>query len=113
MVHNYIPLNSQTIKPQYLMHRIEEIIDTIIRLKHRCYFITNASNGYWAVRMKPGNEYKTGFVTPHSQYAYLWMGQRLIGASHIYSQSSDIVFGHLPKINTVSAQPSLIGDHGC
>ncbi len=112
VVYNYIPLNSQTIKPQYPMHHIEEVIDTIIRPKHRCYFITDASNGYWAVRMKPGDEYKTGFVTPHGQYAYLRMSQGLIGAPHIYSQSSDMVFGHLPKTATVPAQQSLIGDHG-
>ena len=112
VVHNYIPLNSQTIKPQYPMHRIEEVIDTIIKPKHRCYFITDASNGYWAIRMKPGDEYKTGFVTPHDQYAYLQMGQGLIGAPHTYSQFSDMVFGHLPKTTTVPAQSSLIGDHG-
>ena len=46
VVHNYISLNSQTIKPQYPIHRIEEIIDTIIRPKHRGYFITDASNCY-------------------------------------------------------------------
>ena len=65
VVHNYIPLNSQTIKPQYPMHHIEEVIDSIINPKHHCYFITNVSNGYWAVRMKSGDEYKTGFITPH------------------------------------------------
>ena len=82
VVHNYIPLNSQTIKPQYPMHHIKEVVDTIIKPKHRCYFITDTSNGYCAVRMKPGDEYKTGFVTPHGQYAYLRMGQGLIGAPH-------------------------------
>lgn len=94
------------------MHRIEEVIDTIIRPKHGCYFITDASRGYWAIRITPGNEYKTGFVTPHGQYAYLRMCQGLIGALHKYSQFSDMVFSHLLKTTTVSAQSSLIGDHG-
>lgn len=40
------------------------------------------------------------------------MGQGLIGAPHTYSQFSDMVFGHLPKTAIISAQPSLIGDHG-
>lgn len=62
--------------------------------------------------MKPGDEYKTGFVTPHGQYAYLRMGQGLIGALHTYSQFSDMVFGHLPKTSTATAQSTLIGDHG-
>lgn len=108
IVHNYIPLNCQTIKPQYPMHRIEEVINTIIRPKHRCHLITDTSNGYWAVRMKLGDEYKTGFITPHSQYAYLQMGQGLIGASHTYSQLSDMIFGYLPKTAMVPAQSSLI-----
>lgn len=58
--------------------------------------------------MKPGNEYKTGFITPHGQYAYLRMGQGLISALHIYSQFSDIVFGHLSKTAAVSAHLFLI-----
>lgn len=84
------------------MHRIEEV-NTIIRPKHRCYFITNASNDYWAAQMKPGDEYKTSFVIPHRQYAYLWMSQGLVGAPHTYSQFSDMVFGHLPKTQTSPA----------
>ena len=112
VVHNYIPLNSQTIKPQYPMHRIKEVIDTIIRPKHRCYFITDESNGYWAARMKPRNEYKTGFVTPHGQYAYLRISQGLIGAPYTYSQFRDMVFGHLLKTQAAPAQSTLVGDHG-
>lgn len=111
VVHNYIPFNNQTIKPQYPMHRIEEVIDTIIRPRHRCFFITDTSNGYWGVRMKPGDEYKTGFVTPNGQYSYLRMCQGLVGAPHAYSQFSDMVCGQLPKTQAPPAQPSLIGDH--
>ena len=111
VVHNYIPLNSQTIKPQYPIHRIEKVIDTIIRPKHHCYFITDASNGYLAVGLKPGDQYKTGFVTPHSQYAYLGIGQGLVGAFHTYSQFSDMVFEHLPKTQVIPAQSSLIGGY--
>ena len=62
--------------------------------------------------MKLGDEYKTGFVTPHGQYSYLRMGQDLIGAPHTYSQFSDMVFGHLPKTSGASAKSTLIGDHG-
>ena len=112
IVHNYILLNSQTIKPQYPMHCIKEVIDTIIRPKHRCYFISDALNGYWAVQMKPGDEYKTGFVIPHGQYAYLRMSQGLIGALYTYSQFNDIVFGHLLKTQAPPAQSTLVDDHG-
>lgn len=70
MVHNYMPLNNQTIKPQYPIYCIEKVINTIIWPKHYCYFIINASNKYWAVYMKPKNKYKTGFITLYSQYGY-------------------------------------------
>lgn len=62
--------------------------------------------------MKHGDEYKTGFVTPHGQHAYLRMVQGLLGAPHTYSQFSDMVFGHLPKTQATPAQSTLIGDHG-
>ncbi len=61
--------------------------------------------------MKPGDEYKTGFVTPHGQYAYIRMSQGLVGAPHTYSQFSDMIFGYLLKTQATLAQSSLIGDH--
>ena len=61
--------------------------------------------------MKPGDKFKTGFVIPHGQYAYLRMDQGLIGAPHTYFQFSDMVFGYLPKTDTVPTQLSLVGDH--
>ena len=94
------------------MHHIEEVIDTIIRPKHHCYFITDTSNGFCAVKMKLRDEYKTGFVTPNGQYAYLWMCQSLVDAPNTYSQFSDIVFGYLPKTQATASQSSVIGDHG-
>lgn len=56
------------------MHCIEEVIDTIIWLKHCCSFIIDTSNGYYIVQIKPGDEYKIEFITPHGQYAYLQIG---------------------------------------
>lgn len=111
-MHNYILLNNQTIKPQYPMHYIEEIIDTIIRPKHYYYFITNASNGYWAIWMKSGDEYKTGFMTFHGQYTYLQIGQSLINAPHTYSQFSDMIFSPLSKSQESPAQAIPIKNHG-
>jgi hypothetical protein len=74
VVHNFIPLNAHTIKPQWPMHRIEDVIDTIIQLRFSAWFVSDASNGYWAVPIKKGDEYKTGIITPHGQYVYLRMG---------------------------------------
>lgn len=49
------------------MYCIEKVINTIIRLKHSCYFIIKILNSYWAIQIKLGDEYKTGFITLHSQ----------------------------------------------
>lgn len=65
-----------------------------------------------AITVKRGDEYKTGFVTPHRQYIYLRMGQGLAGACAAYAQFTDLVFGPLPKTEAVPAIPSMIGDHG-
>ena len=111
IVHCFIPVNDVTIKPQYPMHRIDEVLETVIRPKHTCFFITDGSNGYWAVKIKPGDEYKAAFVTPHGQYLYLRMGQGLIGAPHTYAQFTDLVFGPLPKSSTQPRMDSLIGTH--
>ena len=112
VVHNFIPVNKFTIKPQYPMHRIDEVIDTIIKPKYRVFFSTDASNGYWAVPIKAGDEYKTGFVTPHGQYIYRRMGQGLKGACATYSQFGDLVFGPLPKTAQCKAMPTIIGNQG-
>ena len=74
MVHNFTPLNKFTIKPAYPGHLIDEVLDTIVKPKFSVFFSADAANGYWAVPMKRGDEYKTGFVTPHGQYVYLRMG---------------------------------------
>lgn len=120
VVHNFIPVNKYTIKPGWPMHRIEDVIDVMIRPRYLVYFSSDASNSYWAIPMKPGDEYKTGVITPNGQYIYLRMGQGLKGACATYSQFGDMVFGPLPKvqadieqgIQASQAMPTLIGSHG-
>src|SRR5437762_9342352 len=112
VVHNFIPINKVTIKPQYPTHRIDEVLETVIRPGYTCFFITDASNGYWAIPIRPGDEYKAGFVTPHGQYLYLRMGQGLKGGAHTYAQFTDLVFGPLPKSETTPRTDSIIGTHG-
>lgn len=112
VIHNFISVNSQTVKPQYPTHRIEEVVEIIIKPKFTVFFGTNASNGYWAVPMKAGHEYKTGIVTPHGQYFYRRMEMGLKGAAHIYAQFTDLMFGPLPATGEEEAYNSMIGDHG-
>lgn len=44
--HNFIPLNEQTIKPQHPMHRVEEVVEVIIKPKFVVFLTSDASNGY-------------------------------------------------------------------
>ena len=112
-VHNFRPVNAYTIKSQYPMHRLEEVLDTIIKPKFRVFFATDAANGYWAIKMAKGHEYKAGIITPHGQYCYRRMGQGLMGAPHTYSQFTDLVFGPIPKGEGSDQEyPTMIGDLG-
>ena len=112
VVHNYIPLNNHTVKSAYPMHRLEEVIDILMKPRHDTYFTSDAANGYWAIPMKPEDCNKTGFLTPNGQWVYKRMGQGLKGAPHTYAQFSDLVFGPLPKTASVPRMPTVIGHHG-
>jgi len=53
------------------MHHIDEVLKTVIQPGYICFFITDASNGYWAVLIRSGDKYKAGFIMPYGQYLYL------------------------------------------
>ena len=112
VVHNFIPVNKYTLKPQYPMYCLEKVLETLLRPKFKCFVSINASNGYWAVPMKKEHKNKMGIVTPHGQYYYLQMGQGLKRRSHTFSQFSNLVFGPIPKSINFEAQPTCIGDYG-
>src|SRR5438046_3174494 len=82
VIHNFIPINKVTIKLQYPTHPIDKVLETVIRPRYTCFFITDALNSYWAMLIRPGDEYKAGFVMPHSQYLYLHMSQGLMRSAH-------------------------------
>lgn len=63
MVHNFIPINNYTIKSFYSMHRLEKVLNIIIKPGYDVYFIADASNGYWVVPIKESDCNKIGFVT--------------------------------------------------
>ena len=112
VVHNFIPINRYTIKSAYPMHRLEEVLDTLIKDRFRAYFTSDASNGYWAIPMKAEDCNKTGFLTPNGQWVYKRMGQGLKGSPHTYAQFTDLVFGPLPRTESQKRLPTLIGNHG-
>jgi hypothetical protein len=46
VVHNFIPVNASTIKPAYLMHSIEEVLETLVKPEFVVFFSSDATNGY-------------------------------------------------------------------
>jgi hypothetical protein len=118
MVHNYIPLNRYTIASSYPCKRIDQIVHTVVRPTFQYYFWSDASNAYWAIPLRRGDEMKTGFITPDGQYCYTVMGQGLRTACNTYSRFRDICFGHIPEgleddgITPIPGFRSIIGDHG-
>lgn len=69
------PIKVYIINIQCPLHRIDESVDTIMKPRYQVFLSTDESNGYWAIPVKLGDGYKTGFVTPHGQYVYLRRGQ--------------------------------------
>lgn len=67
IVHNYIALNNFTIKSQYPVHCLEEIIDIVIKAGFKVFFLSDAVNGYWGIPMKESDCNKTGFLTINGQ----------------------------------------------
>ena len=112
VVHNLIPMSKYTMKPQYPMHRIDEVTDTLIKPNFKAFFSTNASDGYWAIPIKEEDKYKTGFVTPHGYNVCLQMRHRFKGTCATYSQFADLTFGPLLKTEAAETMPSIIGDRG-
>lgn len=49
MIYNFIFINKYTIKSFYLIYKLEEVFDTIIKPGYNVYFIANVSNGYLVV----------------------------------------------------------------
>ena len=99
------------------MHSLDEVVDVVLKAKFTTFFTADASCGYWAVPIKPGDEYKAAVITPHGQYAYRRMGMGLKNAMHIYAQFTDMVFGPLPRAEDpdhreVDREETIIGDYG-
>ena len=65
---DYRKLNEITVHDQYLLPRIDELLD---EFKYAKYFSTiDLAAGYWQVEMKPEDRAKTAFVTKHDLYEF-------------------------------------------
>ena len=85
-------INKYTIKSDYLMHHMNEILIILLKFKFKIHFCSNVANEYWVISMKKDDENKTKFITSNEQWIYLRMKQELKKSSFIYAQFSDLMF---------------------
>ena len=97
MVYNFIPLNSATEKSRYPCPRIKQMVHTIAKKGKSWLFTADATNSYWAIPVRSGDEHKLGFVTPYGMYCYKVMGRGLTGGTHTYSRFRNLVFGNISE----------------
>jgi hypothetical protein len=111
MIHNYISLNDCIVKMQYSMHKIEKVINILMKLKFKMFFFMNVIWKYWAIIIKKENVYKTKFVSSHEQWVYLRMNMRFTESSHMYAQFTNLIFESLSIIKEFKTQEIIIEDH--
>jgi hypothetical protein len=70
MMHQYIQLNTCTVKMNYPMGRIEPILNMVGQAKWKVFFKVDTVNGYWAVPLDPAHAYKTAFNSILGQFCY-------------------------------------------
>ena len=79
---DYRGFNSVTMKNQYLLLFISEILDRIIRIQ---FFIKiDVKDAYHCIRIKEGDEWKTAFRTRYSYFEYLVISFGLTNALTIF-----------------------------
>ncbi|KAK3340769.1 hypothetical protein B0H65DRAFT_498750 [Neurospora tetraspora] len=63
-VHDFRPVNANTIKSAYPCHDMEASADDLLVGKMAVMSTTDAKNGYWAVGVREGHQWTTGVRTP-------------------------------------------------
>lgn len=94
IVHDFRPINEASVKAAYPCHNMETDIDSIFCGRPRVYSQTDASNGFWGIPIREGDQHKTSVVGPNGMWEYKGMPQGLKGAPSTYARFGDLVFGH-------------------
>ena len=58
-------INISIVKSQYSMHRIEEILDILNKLKFTTYFLNDAFDSYYVILIRNRDIHKIEIVTSH------------------------------------------------
>lgn len=86
---NYKKLNSVTIKDNYPLPNIEELLNTVAGYKY--YTTLDLFSGYWQCGIKPGDEDKTTFICKYGTYAFNVMPFGLTNAPASFQRLMEIV----------------------
>lgn len=84
MVHDCRPVNEATVDSAAPCHDIDQNLAVMGTGRPRVYFQTDASNGFWAIRIYPPHQDRAGVVTPGGLYQYVRLAQGLKGWPQTY-----------------------------
>ena len=90
MVIDYRKLNDLTIKNVYPLPRIDELIQKWKGCKH--FVALDVRSGYYNIRMKEGDEWKTAFITNRGLFESLVMTFGLCNAPSTFQTMMDAIF---------------------
>jgi hypothetical protein len=85
LMHTFCLINEATIKLNYMMRRVEPVLNNLMQPQFSMFWWIDAANRYWAEPVWPTHVFKTAFSCALGQFAYKRMGQGLTGAPMTYS----------------------------
>ncbi len=86
MIHVFCQLNNATMKTNYSIRRLEPILKEAAQSRLKHFFETDATNGFWAIKMYQSYAYKFGFSAYSGHYCYLRIGQGVTGGPKVIYQ---------------------------
>eukprot|EP00249_Psilotum_nudum_P036638 c8245_g1_i2 orf=485-970(-) len=90
---DFCPLNKVTIRNEYPLPRIDDILDS---LAHSQYFTSlDLKSGYWLIPMKEEDKCKTAFRTPFCLYEFNVMAFGLSNAPSSFQRMMNFVLHDL------------------
>ena len=96
LVIDYRKLNSITIKEQYPLPRIEDILNQLEGSKRFSQIDLNA--GYHQIDVDENDKYKTSFVTPFGQFEFNKMPFGATNAPRSFQRAMNNMFSHYPFV---------------
>jgi len=106
---DYRKLNNITIKDSYLLPRIDEMMDRIRGSEIFTKF--DLKSGYNQIRIRPGDEWKTTFMTPFGPYQMKVMTFGFTNAPPCFQRYMDKVFAPLLYKNLENYLDDALNHH--